>query len=137
VIERGRIFPSFPEREIEFGNGGSTDLKLDVVPGRTAAVSRVQLEGLIVSAVIGVISATMTEVDSPDERDISLKERGMADEDHLLVVRTAAAHSLIEPNFTTRLGHFNGEASIFLRAKREAVAVRPPKQPSNVDTSST
>jgi hypothetical protein len=91
----------------------------------------------MISVVIGVISATMTEVDSPDECNVSLKMCGMANEDQLLVVRSGPAHSLVEENFATRLGHFNSEASIFLRTKREAVAVRTPEQPSNVDFSST
>jgi hypothetical protein len=50
----------------------------------------------MISAVIGVISATMTEVDSPDERNVTLNRRGMAHEDHLLVVRSAPAHSLVQ-----------------------------------------
>ena len=53
------------------------------------------------------------------------------------MVRSASAHSLIEQHFTARVGHLNGEASILLRIKPEAVAVRTPEQPSNVDTSST
>jgi hypothetical protein len=40
----------------------------------------------MISSVVGVISATMAEVDTPDERNISIKKRGMADKDHLLVV---------------------------------------------------
>jgi hypothetical protein len=91
----------------------------------------------MVSAVLGVITATMTEIDSPDERNVTIKIRGMANEDHLLVVRSASAHSLIEQNFAARLGHLNGEASILFRTEREAVTVRTPEQPSNVDTSST
>jgi hypothetical protein len=91
----------------------------------------------LVSVVAGIISATMAEVDSPDERDVTLKRSGMADEHHLLVVRSAPAHSLIEQNFAARLGHLNGEASIFFRTEREPVAVRAPEQTANVDTSST
>jgi hypothetical protein len=64
--------------------------------------------------VAGVISATMTEVDSPNERNVTIRTRRMADEDHLLVVRPAPAHSLVEQNFTARLGHFYSEASILL-----------------------
>jgi hypothetical protein len=46
--------------------------------------------------VIGVITATMTEVNSPYERNVTLKTGGMANEDHLLMVRSAPAHSLVE-----------------------------------------
>jgi hypothetical protein len=87
--------------------------------------------------VAGVISATMTEIDSTDERNVTIKTRGMANENHLLMVRSTSAHSLIEQNFTARLGHLNGEASILLGVEPEAVAVGTPKQSSNVDTSST
>jgi heme oxygenase len=87
--------------------------------------------------VAGVISAAMTEIDSADERNVTIKAGGMANEDHLLMVRSASAHSLIEQNFTARLGHINGEASILLRIEPEAVTVRTPEQPSDVDTSST
>jgi hypothetical protein len=110
---------------------------LDVVPGRTAAITRVQLDDLVVSVVADVISPTMAEVDSPDERNVTLEKGGMADEDQLLVVRSAPAHSLIEQNFAARLGYLNGEASIFFRTEGEAVAVRTPEQPADVDTSST
>jgi hypothetical protein len=72
VIKRGRIFPSFPEREIEFGNDWSPDLKLDVVPRGTRSVPRVQFDDLKVPAVAGVISATVTEIDSPDERNVTI-----------------------------------------------------------------
>jgi hypothetical protein len=79
----------------------------------------------------------MTEVDSPDERNVTLKKRGMAHEHQLLVVRSAPAHSLVEQNFASRLGNFNCEASIFFRTKRKAIAVRTPEQSSNVDAQST
>jgi hypothetical protein len=75
----------------------------------------------------GIISATMTEIDSADERNVTIKTGGMANEDHLLMVRSSSAHSLIEQNFTARLGHVNGKASILLRIEPEAVAVRTPK----------
>jgi len=81
----------------------------------------------MISTVVGVISTTMTEVDSPDERNVTLKTSGMSKEDHLLVVRSASAHSLIEESFATRVGHLDREASIFLRTKRETVAVRTPE----------
>jgi hypothetical protein len=73
VIERGRIFPAFSEREIEVGNGRSTDFKLDVVPRRTAAVSRVQLDDLMVSAMLCVIAATMAEIDSSNEGNVTIR----------------------------------------------------------------
>jgi hypothetical protein len=108
---------------IEFGNGWSTDFQLDIVPGRAAAITRIQFDDLVVSVVFGVISTTMAEVDSPDERNVTLKESGMSDEDHLLVVRSAPAHSLVKQNFAARLGHLNRQAPIFFRTERESVAV--------------
>jgi hypothetical protein len=137
VIKRRRIFPPFPEREIEFAHGWSTNLQLGVVPGRAVAVTRVELDDLIISSVFGVITATMTEVDSSYERNVTIKTGGMANEDQLLVVGSAPSHSLVKESFATRLGHLNGETSIFLRTKREAVAVRTPEQSSNVDAPST
>jgi hypothetical protein len=77
--------------------------------------------------VAGVITATMTEIDSADERNVTIETRGMSYEDHLLMVRSASAHSLIEQNFTARLSHLKGEASILLRVEPEAVTVRTPK----------
>ncbi|HEY5120652.1 MAG TPA: hypothetical protein VII84_03665 [Acidimicrobiales bacterium] len=92
---------------------------------------------MTIPAMVGVISATMTEIDSPNERNVTLEKAGMTDEDHLLMVRSASAHSLVEQNFTARLGHLNGKASILFRIEPEAVTVRTPEQPSNVHTSST
>jgi hypothetical protein len=91
----------------------------------------------MVSTVVGVISTTMAQVDSPDECNVALKTSGMSKDDQLLVVRSASAYSLVKQNFATRLGHVDFEASILLRAKRETVTVRTPEQPSNVDSSST
>jgi hypothetical protein len=51
---------------------------------------------LNVPAVAGVISATVTEIDSPDECNVTIKMGGMTNEDHLLMVRSSSAHSLIE-----------------------------------------
>jgi hypothetical protein len=95
VIEGSRIFPPFPKREIEFGNRWSANFQLDVVPGRATTVPRVQLDDLNVTPVVGVISATVTEIDSPEERNITITMRGMTHEDHLLMVRSSSPHSLI------------------------------------------
>jgi hypothetical protein len=137
VIECGLIFPSFPEREIEFRNGWSADFELDVVPGRAATETRVQFDDLMIAAVVGIVSTTMTEVDSPHECHVTFERSGMSNEDHLLVVRSASAHSLVEQSLATRQSHVDGETSILLRTEREAVAVRTPEQPSNVNSFST
>jgi hypothetical protein len=54
---------------------------LDVVPRRPVAITLIQFDDLVVSVVIGVISATMAEVDTSDERNVTLEGGGMSDED--------------------------------------------------------
>jgi hypothetical protein len=96
MIERSGILPPFPKGEIEFAHGRTFNFKLDVVPRGPLSIARVQLDGLDVPIVAGVISTTMTEIDSPDERNVMVNVRRMTDEDHLLMVRSTSAHSLIE-----------------------------------------
>jgi hypothetical protein len=123
MIERSGILPTFAEGEVEFADCRSPNLKLNVVPGRAMTVPGVQLDGLSVSVVAGVISSTMTQIDTADERNVTIGSRRVADEDHLLVVRSATAYSLIEEHFTARCRHFNSEASILFRIESEAIAV--------------
>jgi hypothetical protein len=97
----------------------------------------VQFDDLNIPAVAGIISATMTEIDPPDERNVIVKMGGVTDKDHLLMVRSSSAHPLIEKDFTARLVHLDGEASILFRIKPESITMRTPEQTSDVDTSST
>jgi hypothetical protein len=132
MVERSRIVPSLPKREIEISDGWSVDLQLHVVPRGAGAVPLVELDGLEVSAVPVVISATMAEVDPPDKCDIMFAVARVADDDELLVVRTASPHSLIEQHFPARLSDLDGETSVLFRAEGESVAVRTPEEPADV-----
>jgi hypothetical protein len=71
----------------------------------------------------GVISTTMTEIDSPDEGNVPIKTGRVTNQDHLLMVRSSSAHTLIEQYLTARFGYLSCETSILLRIESEAVAV--------------
>jgi hypothetical protein len=137
VIERRRILPPFSERVVEFRHGGSTNFKLDVVPRRAFAVARVQFDDLGVTVVDGVVSSTVTEIDSPDESNVTFNERRITDEHHLLMVRSSSTYSAVEQHFATGLSDFDRETSIFLRAERQEITVGTPKESPYVDTAAT
>jgi hypothetical protein len=136
MVERSRILPSLPESEIEIGNSGSSDFQLYIVPRGLAAVPPVELDGLVVSPVARVIPATVTEVDSPDECDITLGRGRVANDDELLVVRTASPHSFIEQHFAACFRHLHGESSVLFCTEREPVTVRAPKEATHVGATS-
>jgi hypothetical protein len=136
MVERSRILPSLPERDIEISDCWSADLQLRVVPRRTWAVPMVELDGLGVSLVAAVISSSMAEVDPPDECHVTLGRGGVADDNELLVVRAASPHSLVEQHFPACLGDLEGETPIVLRAEREPITVRTPEQPADVSATS-
>lgn len=100
-------------------------------------VAPVQLDSLSVPGVVGVISATMTEIDPPDEGDVIVNMGRMTNEDHLLMVRTSPTHSLVQKHFTAARGHVSGEASILFRIEPESITMGAPKQTSDIDASST
>jgi hypothetical protein len=96
----------------------------------------VEFDGLAVSLVAAVISASMAEVDPPDECDVTLGGGGVADDNELLVVRAAAPHSLVEQHFAACLGDLYGETPIVLRAVREPITVGTPEQAADVSATS-
>jgi hypothetical protein len=136
MVERSRILPSLPERDIEISDCWSADFQLRVVPRRTWAVPMVELDGLTVSLVAAVISASMAEVDPPDECHVTVGGGGVADDNELLVVRAASPHSLVEQHFPACLGDLDGETPIVLRAEREPITVGTPEQPADVSATS-
>jgi hypothetical protein len=133
VIERGRIIPALPECEIEVTNRGTSHFELHVVPRWLRSVSRVQLDHLTIAAMIGVITTSVTEINSSDERDVVFKTRRMTDEDHLLVVRSASANPLVEEGLAPGLGDLDRKARILLGVESDSITMRTPQQRSNVN----
>jgi hypothetical protein len=86
MVERSRILPSFPEREIEISDGGSVDFELHIVPRGTRAILAGELGDLVVSPVADVISSPVAEINPPDECDVTLWEGPVANDHELLVV---------------------------------------------------
>jgi hypothetical protein len=134
MVERSRILPSLPERDIEISDGWSVDFQVCIVPRGIWAVPTIELDGLAISPVTAVISASMAEVDPPYECDITLGGGRVADNNELLVVRATSPHSFIEQRFPPRLSDLDGETPIVLRTEREPIAVGTPEQPANVGT---
>jgi hypothetical protein len=136
MVERSRILPSLPERDIEISDCWSVDFQLCIVPRGMWAVPTVELDGLAISLVTAVISASMAEVDPPDECHVTVGGGGVADDNELLVVRAASPHSLVEQYFPACLSDLDGETPIVLRTEREPIAVGTPEQPADVSTTS-
>jgi hypothetical protein len=137
MIERSRIVPPLAKRQIKVADRGTTNFELRVVPGGSRSVSRVHLDGLIIPKVSAVISTAMTQIDSTNECDVSIGQGVVPDEYQLLMVRSASSHSLVQEDFSPRLGHSSSELPVLLGAECEAIAVRTPEQSSYVDTPTT
>ena len=96
MFQRSRIVPPLSEGFDKVANGGASDLGLDVVPGRTFAVHRVETLGLRVAFVALVVPTPVAEIDATDECDIVWGALIVQDQHELLMVRAAAANPLVQ-----------------------------------------
>jgi hypothetical protein len=132
MVERSRILPSLPERDIEISDCWSADFEVCIVPRGPWAVTMVDLDDLGVSLVATVISPSMAEVDPSDECDVTLGGGRMPHNNELLVVRATSPYSLIEQHLPAGIIDLLRETSIVLRTEREPIAVGTPEQPADV-----
>ena len=94
-LERRRVVPPLPEGLGQVGDGRSSHLRLDIVPGRVRPVRRIQGLRLRIAQVLGVVPAAVTEIDPADERDL-LVVPARAKEDELLVVGSRATDARVQ-----------------------------------------
>src|ERR1035437_9911407 len=137
MIQRRWILPTLVKRRLEISDCGPADLELDVVPRGPGPVPLVQLDRLFIAVMLIVVASSVTEVDAAHERHVLIGSATAPDQDQLLVMGSAAAHSFIEQHLTARLRDLLGESSVLLGAKGESIAVRTPQQTSHVDAFST
>jgi hypothetical protein len=69
VVGWGAILPAFPEGEVDVQHGRTVHLQLQVVPGRPAAIPRVDPDRIGVAEMLGVVAAAAGQVDAADEGD--------------------------------------------------------------------
>ena len=62
----------------------------------------------------------------PNEREIGLRSVAVTNDDHLLVVRAAAAHALVEQRLAAGIVDLGTQPLVLLRAEARLVAVRAP-----------
>ena len=133
MVERGRVLPALAERPRKIADGGTVHLELDVVPRRSRAVPRIELDRLLVAAVLGVVAATVAQVDPADEGDVVVGPIRMADHEQLLVMAAVPPDPLVEQHLAAGLVHRLHEMQVLLLAEVRLVGVRPPHEPADVD----
>ena len=90
--QRGWIVPAFPEAGLDVGDGGALDRELDVMPGRARTVPGGHRLCLGITFVAGVVGSAVAQVDSADERNVTLRTARVAEHDELLVMRAAGTN---------------------------------------------
>ena len=101
VFHRRGVVPSFTEGVFEIADGRTLESYLDVVPWRPLTVPFVEILGLRIAPMLGVVTASVTQVDATDECNVARRVTRMADEHELLVVRTGSAHALVEKDLSS------------------------------------
>jgi hypothetical protein len=66
MVQWRRILPALSKGEVKIGDSGSSDLQVNVVPGRTKSVSTVELHHLRVSSMHVVVTTPVAQVDAPN-----------------------------------------------------------------------
>ncbi len=134
VVQRCRVLPAFTKRVRKVVDRRSSHLELHVVPRRRAAVPFVEFDRLSVSVVTRVIVSSVTEIDATYEGDILGGRALMANDDDLLVVTPAAAHTFVEDDLAPGCIDHLGESGVALLGEMRLTGVRPPQQSADVDT---
>ena len=131
--ERGAVLPSLAERRLDVVHGRALDGHLDVVPGGGRSVGLRELHHLLVAVVVVVVAPSVTEVDPADVRDVPVGVVAVADDDELLVVRAAVAHSHVPQALAAGLVDLLTHLAVSVCAVAEPVPVGAPQQPADVD----
>src|SRR2546429_5796360 len=121
MVEGGRVVPSLEERGENVDNSRTPDLHHCVVPGRPRTVAMIHPLALGVSGMRRIVSAAVTEIDASNEGDVSLWPPIVADDDHLLMMGSAAAHALVEQRLAAGLVDLRTQSLVLLGAEGQAV----------------
>jgi len=103
------------------------------MPAGGVAVALVKGDRLRVAPVVLVVAAPVAQVDAPSERDILVLTAGVVYQHELLMVRARPAHPLVQQHLACLVDSL-AEVDRLLLAQVDVVGVRPPHEPSHVDT---
>jgi hypothetical protein len=95
MVAGGAVLPALPEGVVDVEHGRAAQLQLEVVPGRPAAIARVDADRVGVAEMPGVVTTAPGQVDATDEGDAAVGVVGAVDDQQLLVVAAEAAHPLV------------------------------------------
>lgn len=130
---RGGVVPPFPEGGLHVVHDRPLEGHLHVVPGRPRPVLGGDLVGLRVTGVVGVVSATVTQVDAAQERDVAGRVVAVPDHDELLVVGAVAPYPHVEHHVGAALLEHLPETLVVLAGVPDRPRVRAPHQRAHVD----
>jgi hypothetical protein len=114
VVERRWVVPAFAKRVRDVTDDWTPQLELKIVPGRSVAVPIVELDGLRVTLVAGIVVSTVAEVDTADEGHVVVGTRRAPYQNQLLVMAAASAHAFVEQDLTARVVDHANELRVLL-----------------------
>ncbi len=100
------------------------------MPWRSGAVATVERDCLRVAGVLGVVAASVTQIDTALEGDVVVRSGAVPKHDQLLVVAASAPHALVENDLATGLVDHLGEGCVALLGEMCLTRVRSPQQPT-------
>ena len=135
VVQRRRVTPSLPERELDIRDRRAVDLELHVVPRRTRPVAGVDVCGLLVAAVVAVVVTSVAQVDAAHECHVG--PVCSVHHDDLLVMTPGVVYALVQQDLSSCLVHALDEPTVLLLAEVHAIGVRSPDEPAHIDSPSS
>ena len=135
MVERGRVFPSLPERPGQIGDSRATYLQLDVMPRWARSIAGIEVDRLRVTIVGLVVAPAVTQVDPTDEGDIVIRRIRVAGDEQFLVVASVASHPLVEQDLTAGFVHRVDEMEVLLLTEMRLIGVGAPHETSDDDAS--
>jgi hypothetical protein len=100
------VVPPFSEHCQQICHHGATQFEGGVVPGGSFPVPGIHGDRLRVTRVVGIVSTAVGKVDSANERDVPRRIVTTSDDEHLLVMGTEQAYTLIQQDLSASLVYF-------------------------------
>jgi hypothetical protein len=129
AAERACVIPSLAEAELKVANGRTVDRKLGVMPGRGSPIHRRHRLTLRIAGMILVVAPAVTQIDAPDESNVSCGPSCVANDYKLLVVGAAEPDTLVKKDLAPSRVQLFPEVTVLRGAEAQPVQVGPPEQP--------
>ena len=100
AAERAMVIPTFTKTEFQIPYCRPMDRQLRVMPRGSRPIYRSHFLMLPVAVMVGIVAPAVAQVDASNKGDVAFSLFRMADDDELLVMGAAKAHTLVEQHLT-------------------------------------